>query len=374
LLLNIESFRQGDHIFIRAEGPLTNQTADVLHREVIRALGANGARQLTLELEDVPQLDTAGAAVLVHAAREARRVDIDLAVTGLASDHLRLLDLVDPGTILDDAAGPRRKTLPFVEKIGANATFIAKDTLAFFTFTGEFTVEVARSILHPARIRLAEVGFYMERAGFDAIPIVFLISLLLGLILGFQAAIQLKQFGANIYVADLVGVAITRELGPLLTAIIVAGRSGSSFAAEIGTMMVSEEVAALETMGLNRTRFLVMPKVLALIIMLPCLALCADVLGILGGLIVGVFQLDLTVNHYIAQTRLALSLTDIVTGLFKSAVFALLIAGIGCFRGLQVTNDAESVGRCTTSAVVSAIFLIIATDAAFTVIFYAVGI
>jgi len=182
--------------------------------------------------------------------------------------------------------------------------------------------------------------------------------------------VQLTQFGADIYVANLVGLSIVRELGPLMTAIIAAGRSGAAFAAEIGTMKVSEEIDALTTMGLDRTRFLVTPKVLALLLMLPCLTLYADFVGIIGGMTVGVAGLGLPVQVYIRQTASSMAFWDIGSGLIKSIAFALLISGVGCLRGFQASTGAESVGRITTSAIVAGIFLIIVADAIFTVVFH----
>jgi phospholipid/cholesterol/gamma-HCH transport system permease protein len=195
-----------------------------------------------------------------------------------------------------------------------------------------------------------------------------LISFLLGLIMAFMSSVQLQQFGANIYVASLVSLSMVRELGPIMTAIIVAGRSGSAFAAEIGTMKISDEVDALFTMGFDPTRFLVAPKIVASIITVPILTLFSDLFAILGGLVVGVSMLDLTVNAYLAQTLKTLTVFDVFWGFLKAAVFALLIAGIGCLRGFQVRGGAAEVGQATTSAVVSSIFLIILADAVFAVI------
>ncbi len=208
----------------------------------------------------------------------------------------------------------------------------------------------------------------MKKVGVDALPIVGLISFLLGLIMAFMSSVQLQQFGANIYVASLVSLAMVRELGPIMTAIIVAGRSGSAFAAEIGTMKISDEVDALFTMGFDPTRFLVVPKILASVITVPILTLFSDLFAITGGLVVGVFMLDLTTNAYMTQTLKTLTLFDIFWGFLKAAVFALLIAGIGCLRGFQVRGGAAEVGQATTSAVVSSIFLIILADAVFAVI------
>jgi len=208
----------------------------------------------------------------------------------------------------------------------------------------------------------------MQRVGVDGLPIVALISFLMGLIMAFMSSVQLQQFGANIYVASLVGLAMTRELGPIITAIIVAGRSGSAFAAEIGTMKISEEVDALFTMGFNPVLFLVVPKLIAALVMVPILTLFSDLFAIIGGLLVGISMLDLTVNSYMAQTIKTLTLFDVFWGVLKSGVFAVLITWIGCLRGFQVRGGAASVGQATTSAVVSSIFLIILTDSIFSVI------
>ena len=238
------------------------------------------------------------------------------------------------------------------------------------SFVGELVTALIYCLAHPRLVRWADVTFYMKRAGADGLPIVALISLLLGLIMAFMSSLQLKQFGANIYVANLVTIAMVRELGPIMTAIIVAGRSGSAFAAEIGTMIVNDEVNALVTMGFDPTRFLAVPKVLAAMIVVPILTVYSDFFAILGGLIVGVTGLDLTAYTYILQTKSSISIFDFVTSLVKAVVFALLISGIGCQRGFQVKGGAEGVGTSTTSAVVSAIFLIIVFDSAFAIMLY----
>ncbi|MDZ7343539.1 MAG: ABC transporter permease [candidate division KSB1 bacterium] len=210
----------------------------------------------------------------------------------------------------------------------------------------------------------------MVRIGFDSVPIVCTIAFFVGLIMAMQSAYQLERFGATIFVADLVAVSITRELGPLLTAIIVAGRSGSGIAAEIGTMKVAEEIDALRTMGFNPTRFLVVPRALALIVVLPCLTLLANLVGIIGGYLIAVTTLDISTIRYYHQTANALVMKDLTTGLVKTVVFAIIIAAIGSYRGFIVEGGAEGVGKATTSAVVASIFLIIAADVFFTGLFY----
>jgi len=210
----------------------------------------------------------------------------------------------------------------------------------------------------------------MVRIGYDSVPIVTIISFFVGLIMAMQAAYQLERFGATIFVANLVAVSITRELGPLLTAIIIAGRSGSAIAAEIGTMKVAEEIDALRTMGLNPIQFLVVPRTLAMMIMLPCLVILADLVGIVGGYVIGVLSLDISTIRYYNQTAGALVMKDLISGLVKTEFFALIISAIGCYEGFIVEGGAEGVGKSTTASVVISIFLIIAADVFFTGLFY----
>ncbi len=219
-------------------------------------------------------------------------------------------------------------------------------------------------------IRWKSTIHQMVLIGFNSIPIVTTICFFVGLIMAMQAAYQLERFGASIYVADLVGVAMTRELGPLLTAIIIAGRSGSAIAAEIGTMKVNEEIDALQTMGLNPVRFLVVPRLLALVIVLPCLTVIADLVGILGGFFLAIFHLKISFIRYFYQTADALVMKDLMTGLIKTIFFAMIIAQVGAYQGFIVEGGAEGVGKSTTASVVTSIFLIIVADLIMTMIFY----
>lgn len=219
-------------------------------------------------------------------------------------------------------------------------------------------------------IRWKSTIHQMVLIGFNSIPIVATICFFVGLIMAMQAAYQLERFGASIYVADLVGVAMTRELGPLLTAIIIAGRSGSAIAAEIGTMKVNEEIDALQTMGLNPVRFLVVPRLLALLIVLPCLTIIANLVGILGGFFLAIFNLNISFIRYFHQTADALVMKDLITGLIKTIFFAMIIAQVGAYQGFIVEGGAEGVGKSTTASVVTSIFLIIVADLIMTMIFY----
>ena len=235
---------------------------------------------------------------------------------------------------------------------------------AYFTFIGPFQGK-------PLRFQRG-VSQAME-AGVRALPILSLITFFIGLILALQAAYELRRFGAVSFVASAVALSMTRELGPLITAVIVIGRSGSAFAAELGTMKVSEEIDALETMAINPVSFLVAPKFVAMILMLPCLTIWANFMGILGGSLFGVAQADFTFWRYIIASLDALFMRDVLTGLVKSFMFGVTITAVGCLEGLNTTGGAEQVGRSTTRAVVMSIFLVILVDLVFTMLFYFLG-
>ncbi len=324
-------------------------------------------RDFLLDLSRVTYFDSGGGALLLQLRRALNAVGHQLVVTNSTPDIEGFRRLLDEDALLGDRppAPPRPN---FIARLGQVAINGRESVGQIISFSGEMVIGLFEAARHPTQIRWKETWDYMARSGQDALPIVALISFLMGLITAFQAAVQLQQFGADIYIANLVGLSITRELGPLMTAIIAAGRSGAAFAAEIGTMKVSEEVDALAAMGLDRTRFLVTPKLIAMVLMLPCLTLFADVVGILGGLLVANIGLELPAQVYFRQMALYMTFGDVRLGLIKSVIFAILIAGVGCLRGFQARGGAESVGRITTSAIVSGIFSIIVADAIFTVL------
>jgi phospholipid/cholesterol/gamma-HCH transport system permease protein len=326
------------------------------------------AREVRLDLSGVDYFDSGGGAVVVRLRQHLAAHGGALHITRSTPAIDGFLSLVDEEVAMQPPAAPAAEP-SFLARAGDWGLSFTHGLREMAAFTGEVVLGVLEAVRKPHRVRWRDTWLYMQRSGPDALPIVSLISFLMGLITAFQAAVQLRQFGADIYVANLVGLSITRELGPLMTAIIAAGRSGAAFAAEIGTMKVSEEVDALAAMGLDRTRFLVTPKVLALLIMLPCLTLFADVVGVLGGLVVAVFSLDIPAIVYFRQMRVYMSTWDVAQGLVKAVVFAILIAEIGCLRGFQASEGAESVGRITTAAIVAGIFAIVCADAVFTVLF-----
>ncbi len=362
--------RAPDQWHLKLSGDVSVENSSAFLNDLTNLLFGKPAREIVLDLSGVGYFDSTAAAVLAQTKLRLEKQGSRVQLINIKPEIQGLFEVIKLESMLREKARLKEKRPGLITRLGEASMQFARDTVFTCTYLGDVTLGLIYAVRYPNKIRWNEFFIYMERTGIDAIPIVLLISFLVGFIMAFQAAVQLRQFGANIFVADLVGLSVVRELGPLMTAIVVAGRSGAAFAAEIGTMKVSEEVDALESMGLDSTRFLIIPKVLAAVLTVPTLTLISDLVGIFGGLVVGVMFLDLTPWVYITQTQRALDLFDVFSGYFKSIVFALLISGIGCMRGLQVEGGALGVGQITTSAVVSAIFLIIMYDALFTVMFH----
>jgi len=353
-------------------GSVTIENSVQVRKEILAKVTSDiSVNVVEFDLGGVTVMDSAGIAVLVDVQKYLKEHGFEFHIVSLPSKVSGFLKLVDTHSLLvsKEALRPKKKR-NVIEYIGEVTLEGLEECRSVVTFLGEIVVALASLIRHPKRMRWDDFFLFVERAGTDALPIVSLLSLLMGLIMAFQAAVQLRQFGANIFVADLVGISILRELGPLLTAIIIAGRSGASFAAEIGTMKVSEEIDALSTMGFKAVSFLALPRILAATFVGPFLTLVGDFVGVFGGLIVGMISLDLSPTAYLEETYTAITFFDLFSGLIKSVAFAVLIAGVGCLRGFQVERSADSVGKKTTSAVVSGIFLIVFADAIFTIIFH----
>jgi phospholipid/cholesterol/gamma-HCH transport system permease protein len=362
--------KTGEEATIRLAGRLSLDDLEPLMADLQAIPGRLKPRSLSVDLAGVDYLDSAGALALIELENLARSLTIPFELLNVSGTNHGLLGLIDREALQRPPLRPESVRPAVLENLGELARRQYRDFLEIMSFVGQLVVALAYSLAHPRSVRWEDVKFYMKRAGADGLPIVALISLLLGLIMAFMSSLQLKQFGATIYVANLVTLAMVRELGPIMTAILVAGRSGSAFAAEIGTMVVNDEVNALVTMGFDPIRFLAVPKVLAVMVVVPILTVYADLFAILGGLIVGITGLDLTAFTYIQQTKSSIRVFDFATSLIKAVVFALLIAGIGCQRGFKVKGGAEGVGTSTTSAVVSAIFLIILADSAFAIMLH----
>ncbi len=263
--------------------------------------------------------------------------------------------------------------MSFIKKFflffGNKAIKVIDETKSILTFIGELSLAALSACASPKKIRWNDTAYYMRLCGTSATPIAILICFSMGLILGFQGALQLHKYGGDIFLADAVGMSIVLELGPLMIAMVAIGRAGSAFAAEIATMKVSEEIDAMTTMGFITSRFLIIPKLIAMLIIMPILTVFGDIAGVLGGLCVGVFQLGIPIQTYLNRTLIAIKPTYFLEGLIKSVIFAIIITAIGCLRGFEAKKDAQGVGRAATSAVVSGIFLIILADTLLTLVF-----
>ena len=353
---------------LHLKGRMDAAGAAAMLRSLTPLVQGRSLRSLAVDLGGVTYFDDFGALVLVELRDAAAKEGGEFFLENVGERIKEILSLLKFEAMGKRLPFARSRPQNIFTRLGDGVLKQIGEMKLLTSFAGSVFLAFSHIIFHPRTMRRDDTLLYMQKAGVDALPIVGLISLMLGLIMAFMSAVQLQQFGANIYVASLVALAMTRELGPIMTAIIVAGRSGSSFAAELGTMKISEEVDALLTMGFDPTRFLVIPRLLASVIVVPFLTLFSNVFAIAGGLLVGVFMFDLTTGAYIAKTLETLTLFDVFWGLFKSAIFALLITWIACFRGFRVAGGAASVGQATTSAVVSSIFLIILTDSVFAVI------
>jgi phospholipid/cholesterol/gamma-HCH transport system permease protein len=357
-------------VILSVSGRLDREALDPAITQLRDILTKEHPQRLVLELGGLESLDSAGALTLTLMQQEAQAAGAVSELRNLARSAADLKSLLDPAELAKQPLIPGARKQNFINELGESFLEVVDDFKQMLVFLGDFSIAAGRAIKKPKMIRWHDVALYMERVGVDGLPIVGLISFLLGLIIAFMSSLQLASFGANIFVASLVAVAMVRELGPIMTAVLIAGRSGSSFAAEIGTMKVNEEVDALEVMGYNPTAFLAIPKVLASLIVIPLLTLYADLLAILGGMMVGVLGLDLSVYSYVQQTIKSLDVSDVTSGLLKSMFFAVIIAGVGCQRGFTVRGGAQAVGSATTSAVVTAMFLIIVTDSVFAIVLH----
>ena len=329
---------------------------------------ADGAR--------IEALDTAGAWVLQKLLLRLRDEGTVVTLRGLRPEFARMLEVVAQH-VTDQAGKPLPAARPSpsaLERIGRSAAAASEQAVALLRFIGECALALAGSIAHPARFRWRPILYNIRSAGFDALPIIGVLSFLLGVVVASQGADQLRQYGANIFVVDLVGLSMLREFAPLITAIIIAGRSGSAYAAQIGTMSVTEEIDAMRTLGIAPLDLLVLPKILALMIALPLLTVFADVLGVFGGMIMARAQLGVGFGEFLDRLVKAVSITSYLIGIGKAPVFAAIIAVVGCFQGFRTRGGADSVGRQTTRAVVQSIFLVIVADALFSIAFSALDL
>ncbi|MDH3207977.1 MAG: ABC transporter permease [Gemmatimonadota bacterium] len=334
---------------------------------------ADGAR-VAFDTSDLGTWDSSVLAFLAGASKLARERGIEVDPTGLPEGLRRLLALAEAVPEKEGVRAEKEDDDEFVERVGEVAIETERLFRSDLEFLGQVVLAFGRALRGKARFRRSDLALLIQQSGFDALPIVTLVTFLLGLILAFVGAIQLQTFGATIYVADLVGVAMVRDMGALITGIIMAGRSGAAFAAQLGSMKVTQEIDALETMAISSMEFLVLPRVLALFLMMPFLTLYGDAMGILGGAFVGVTMLGLSLTEYLLQTADAVSMSHLVGGVFKGTVYGVLIALAGCLQGVQSGKSSSAVGDAATSAVVTGIVAIIGACGLFAFVFYALGI
>ncbi|MFZ0788004.1 MAG: ABC transporter permease [Chromatiaceae bacterium] len=339
-------------------------------------LSPSGA-SVTVDGRELAALDTAGALLLFRLLEGLNGKAGEVRLVGLNARHAALLDLVterlrSQGEAVSALSAPRRPG--GLERLGRAAVDWGRESYSMLSFSGAVVLALLHAFARPAGFRWRQMLAVLERDGVGSMPVLGMLSFLLGVVIAYQSGVQLRLYGGNLYVVDLVGITVLRELGPLMTAIIVAGRSGSAYTAQIGTMQVTQEVDALRSIGVAPLDLLVLPKVLGLVIALPLLTVFADLAAVTGAMVMSAMMLDVSPATFMLRFPEAVSINSLLTGVAKAPVFAAVIAGVGCYQGFQVRGGADSVGRHTTISVVQAIVLVIAMDAAFSVVYSWMGI
>ena len=345
-------------------------SADVVQKQIA---SSGGIRRIGFDTEKLTGWDSGLLTFLIKISDYCSQNNIVFDKDGLPEGVRRLIDLA---TAVPERKGARKEAVhePFFSRVGSASMDMWQSTLELLAFIGEATVAFFKLLVGKASFRRSDLILFIQQCGADALPIVTLISLLVGLILAFIGAVQLMMFGAQVYIADLVGIAMVRVMGAVMVGIVMAGRTGAAFAAQLGTMQGNEEIDALKTMGVSPMEFLVLPRMLALVLMMPLLCIYADLMGVLGGLIVGVGALDIGLLQYINQTMGALKLSYFIIGIIHATIFGVLVALAGCLRGIQCGRSASAVGDATTSAVVTSIVAIIVATGIITVVCNVVGV
>jgi phospholipid/cholesterol/gamma-HCH transport system permease protein len=333
----------------------------------LQRLKLNG--NVVVDLSSVSDFDSSGVLLFID-WQERISSSVTLDIIGYTSKQVEMYELLSK-THYTHIPKPKTNLL---SDIGKGFVEVIRDIVAFMSFIGELTLSFFHAFAHPKNIRIKETIYHIRHSGFDALVIVAMTSFLVGMVIAYQASVQLAKFGADIYIVDTVGISVVRELGPMITAIVIAGRSGSAYTAEIGAMKITEEIAAMRTMGFDPYAFLVIPRIAALMISLPLLIFFSDVIGILGGMVASSMELSLSSTQFLDRLHEILELKQYLLGMIKGPVFAFVIASVGCFRGMQVSDNTESIGLHTTASVVNSIFLVIAFDALFSVIYTELGL
>ncbi|HEV2676967.1 MAG TPA: MlaE family lipid ABC transporter permease subunit [Aliidongia sp.] len=370
-----QTVRRSDAFVIEAGGAWVLGSAE-RQDAALRALSFGGVPTLEIDCTHLARLDTTGAWLLMRTKRMAEDAGAKVVWHDVPDAFLPLISTIDHDCQGPPVAHPDQHSFhAFLERLGRAQMHFFAQAISLLGFLGMVATETLATVLHPRRLRIPALVHQMEEVGLNAMPIVGLLSFLLGIVFAFQGADQLRRFGAEIFTVNLLGISILREIGAIMTAIIVAGRSGSSFTAQIGTMKVNEEIDALSTLGMSPVEVLVLPRMLALVLTLPLLTVFANVMGIFGGALMSLFDLGITVPAFLRQLQGAIGGGwTFWIGIIKAPIFAFLIATVGCYEGLQVERNAASVGMLTTRSVVESIFLVIVADALFSILFSLLGV
>jgi phospholipid/cholesterol/gamma-HCH transport system permease protein len=371
----LERVAQGDGIALRASGAWTAQHARSLEH-MVEAAGdrEQGQASVLIDVSKVAKLDTFGAWLIERLRRSLSQGGIEPDVAGLSADYSSLVDEVRRVGATESPATPRLSITGMLESVGRNVVQIGHTLIALVEMTGALVVASARVVAHPSRFRLTSMVHHIEQVGWRAIPIVMLITFLIGCIIAQQGIFHFRQFGADVFVVDMLGVLVLREIGVLIVAIMVAGRSGSSYTAELGSMKMREEIDALRTMGFDPVEVLILPRILALLVALPALAFIGAMAALYGGGIVAWLYGGVDPDAFLFRLREAISIHHFVVGMIKAPFMALVIGIVASVEGLLVQGSAESLGQRTTSSVVKSIFLVIVMDGVFAIFFASIGI
>lgn len=342
--------------------------ANLPHLQALLTQISIQTKKLIIDGSDVKKMDTAGAWFLNDYQKQLAAKHIEADVENFSKEQKKLLDIIDK-ELAEEITLKEPKTPNFLAQVGKNSIEQMIELGNYLAFIGKLSLETLRIATQPYRIRWNATLAIIYSSGYLALPIIALLSFMIGVVITYQMGLQLRNYGANIYIVDLLGLAVLREFGPLLTAIMVAGRTGSAFTAELGMMKLNQEIDALDTMGVTPAELLLLPRIFGLLVALPLLTMWADIFGILGGMVMSNNMLNITWYDFIQRFPRVIPLKTLLIGLGKAPIFALLIASIGCYQGIRVGGGADSVGRNTTRSVVLAIFFIMVADAAFSVLF-----
>ncbi|SFV67298.1 Putative ABC transport system permease protein [hydrothermal vent metagenome] len=326
-------------------------------------------KKIVWDVSQVLEFDSAGVLLFIEYYERFKK-EIEVEVVGYNKKQKEMYHLLAQN--MDKMIIPAKVSL--VEKLGKQTYEIFQDIMDFIYFLGELFVTFLHLFRHPKSFRIKEVVYHIQQSGLNALVIIGLTAFLVGMVISYQGSVQLAKFGADMFIVDTVSISITRELGPMITAIVIAGRSGSAYTAEIGAMKITEEIAAMRTMGFDPYSFLVLPRVFALMLALPLLIFFSDIVGIFGGMVASHMQLGISFTQFLDRLYEVLEVKHYILGMIKGPVFAFIIVAVGCFRGFQVSDNTESIGLHTTASVVNAIFLVIAFDALFSVIYTELGL